>query len=157
MQPKCIVEVEIIMYYPTQLNTCFLCWQYCCAWNNCSVASERHFSFWKMILAMRKADIHSYSQADTLLIFAVFSVQGWRFWSANKELLCRQMGSGVTGWFIVFWKASCWSCIKIRFACCRSASLSSAVCRLDRRNLSYTETEFGIRTCRTGTVRQHRS
>lgn len=74
-----------------------------------------------------------YSQADTLLILPVFSVHGCRFCRANRELFCRQSGSGVTGWLMVFWKASCCSCIRIRFACCRSASRSSAVCRLHHR------------------------
>lgn len=73
-----------------------------------------------------------YSQADTLLILAVFSVQGCRFCRANRELFCRHSGSGVTGWLMVFWKASCCSCMRIRLACCRSASRSSAVCRLQR-------------------------
>lgn len=73
-----------------------------------------------------------YSQADTLLILAVFSLQGWRFCRAYSELFCRHSGSGTTGWLIVFWKASCCSCIRIRLACCRSASRSSAVCRLQR-------------------------
>lgn len=73
-----------------------------------------------------------YSQVDTLLILAVFSVQGCRFCSANRELFCRHSGSGVTGWLMVFWKASCCSCMRILLACCRSASRSSAVCRLQR-------------------------
>lgn len=71
-----------------------------------------------------------YSQTDTLLILAVFSVQGCRFCRANNELFCRHSGSGVTGWLMVFWKASCCSCMRIRLACCRSASRSSAVWRL---------------------------
>lgn len=72
-----------------------------------------------------------YSQVDTLLILVVFSVQGCRFCRANKEVFCRHRGSGVTGWLIVFWNASCCSCIRMRLACCRSASRSSAVCRLN--------------------------
>ncbi|TNN48791.1 hypothetical protein EYF80_041030 [Liparis tanakae] len=68
-----------------------------------------------------------YSQADTPLILPVFSVHGCRFCRANSELFCRHSGSGVSGWLMVFWKASCCSCMRIRLACCRSASRSSAV------------------------------
>lgn len=71
-----------------------------------------------------------HSQVVTLLILEVFSVQGCRFCRANRDVFWRHRGSGVSGWLIVFWKASCCSCIRMRLACCRSASRSSAVCRL---------------------------
>lgn len=76
----------------------------------------------------------SYSQAEatvvTLVILVESSDQGWRFWRAKREELWTQMGSAWMGWLIVFWKASCCSCMRMRFACCRSASRSSAVCLL---------------------------
>lgn len=87
----------------------------------------------------------SHSQEDTLLILAVFSLQGCRFCKANSELFCKHSGSGVTGWLMVFWKASCCSCMRILLACCRSASRSSAVCRLQQQHVQYREswhTEF---------------
>lgn len=58
------------------------------------------------------------------------SSQGCRFCRAKSDELCRQSGSGWMESLRLFWKASCCSCSMSRLACCRSASLSSAVCRL---------------------------
>lgn len=58
------------------------------------------------------------------------SSQGCRFCRAKSEELCRQSGSGWMESLRLFWKASCCSCSMSRLACCRSASRSSAVCRL---------------------------
>lgn len=69
----------------------------------------------------------------TLVILVESSDQGWRFWRAKREELWTQMGSAWMGWLMVFWKASCCSCMRMRFACCRSASRSSAVCLLGER------------------------
>lgn len=81
-----------------------------------------------------------YSQAEatvvTLVILVESSDQGWRFCRAKREELWTQMGSAWMGWLMVFWKASCCSCIRMRFACCRSASRSSAVCLLGERQPS---------------------
>jgi len=62
--------------------------------------------------------------------------QGCRFCRANSEELWMQSGSDGTESLKDFWKASCWSWIISRLACWRSASLSSAVCRLtgEKRN-----------------------
>lgn len=60
------------------------------------------------------------------------SSQGCRFCRANSDELCRQRGSGWMESLRLFWKASCCSCSMSRLACCRSASRSSAVCRLHR-------------------------
>lgn len=80
---------------------------------------------------------HTYSQAEatvvTLVILVESSDQGWRFWRAKREELWTQMGSAWMGWLMVFWKASCCNCMRMRFACCRSASRSSAVCLLGER------------------------
>lgn len=79
----------------------------------------------------------TYSQAEatvvTLVILVESSDQGWRFWRAKREELWTQMGSAWMGWLMVFWKASCCNCMRMRFACCRSASRSSAVCLLGER------------------------
>lgn len=56
--------------------------------------------------------------------------QGCRFCRANSDELWMQSGSDGTESVKDFWKASCWSWIMSRLACWRSASLSSAVCRL---------------------------
>lgn len=81
-----------------------------------------------------------YSQAEatvvTLVILVESSDQGWRFCRAKREELWTQMGSAWMGWLMVFWKASCCSCMRMRFACCRSASRSSAVCLLGERQPS---------------------
>lgn len=58
------------------------------------------------------------------------SSQGCRFCRAKSDELCRQSGSGWMESLRLFWKASCCSCSMSRLACCRSASRSSAVCRL---------------------------
>lgn len=60
------------------------------------------------------------------------SSQGCRFCKAKSDELCRQSGSGWIESLRLFWKASCCSCSMSRLACCRSASRSSAVCRLHR-------------------------
>lgn len=60
------------------------------------------------------------------------SSQGCRFCRAKSDELCRQSGSGWMESLRLFWKASCCSCSMSRLACCRSASRSSAVCRLHR-------------------------
>lgn len=69
-------------------------------------------------------------------ILALSSSQGCRFCSANSDELCRHSGSGWIDSFSDFWKASCCSCSINRLACCRSASRSSAVCRLPGDTLS---------------------
>lgn len=69
-------------------------------------------------------------------ILALSSSHGCRFCSANSDELCRHSGSGWIDSFRDFWKASCCSCSISRLACCRSASRSSAVCRLPRDTLS---------------------
>lgn len=101
-------------------------------------SSEGH-SPYPRLAATSRQPAGSHSQEDTLLILAVFSLQGCRFCKANRELFCKHSGSGVTGWLMVFWKASCCSCMRILLACCRSASRSSAVCRLQRQHVQYGE------------------
>lgn len=82
-----------------------------------------------------------HSQADatdvTLVILVESSDQGCRFCRAKSDELCTQSGSAGSGCARLFWKASCCSCRRMRFACCLSASRSSAVCRLHRRTSRY--------------------
>lgn len=78
--------------------------------------------------------IHTTVATEVTEVTLLSSAQGCRFCRAYKEELCRQSGSGCSGWLSVFWKASCWSCSISRLACCRSASLSSAVCLLRGRH-----------------------
>lgn len=75
---------------------------------------------------------HSQAEATdvTLVILVESSDHGCRFCRAKSEELCTHSGSAGSGWARLFWKASCCSCKRIRFACCLSASRSSAVCRL---------------------------
>lgn len=75
---------------------------------------------------------HSQAEATdvTLVILVESSDQGCRFCRAKSEELCTQSGSAGSGCARLFWKASCCSCRRMRFACCLSASRSSAVCRL---------------------------
>lgn len=58
---------------------------------------------------------------------------GCRFCRANREELCMHSGSLDTDSPRDFWRASACSWSSIRLACCRSASLSSAVCLLGNR------------------------
>lgn len=78
----------------------------------------------------------AHSQADatdvTLVILVESSDHGCRFCRAKSEELCTHSGSAGNGCARLFWKASCCSCRRMRFACCLSASRSSAVCRLHR-------------------------
>lgn len=72
-----------------------------------------------------------HTRAGTRPIFAASSeAHGCRFCRANREELWMQSGSDGTESLKDFWKASCCSWIISRLACWRSASLSSAVCRL---------------------------
>lgn len=75
---------------------------------------------------------HSQAEATdvTLVILVESSDHGCRFCRAKSEELCTHSGSAGSGWARLFWKASCCSCRRMRFACCLSASRSSAVCRL---------------------------
>lgn len=77
---------------------------------------------------------HSQAEATdvTLVILVESSDHGCRFCRAKSEELCTHSGSAGKGCARLFWKASCCSCRRMRFACCLSASRSSAVCRLHR-------------------------
>lgn len=68
----------------------------------------------------------------TLVILVESSDHGCRFCRAKSDELCTHRGSAGSGCARLFWKASCCSCRRMRFACCLSASRSSAVCRLPR-------------------------
>lgn len=78
----------------------------------------------------------AHSQADatdvTLVILVESSDHGCRFCRAKSDELCTHRGSAGSGCARLFWKASCCNCRRMRFACCLSASRSSAVCRLHR-------------------------
>lgn len=85
-------------------------------------------------LTVRSRQAHSQADATdvTLVILVESSDHGCRFCRAKSEELCTQSGSAGSGCARLFWKASCCSCRRMRFACCLSASRSSAVCRLHR-------------------------
>lgn len=80
----------------------------------------------------RQCALVAYTREVTAGTLELSSSQGCRFCSAKSDELCRQSGSGWMESLRLFWKASCCSWSMSRLACCRSASRSSAVCRLHR-------------------------
>lgn len=80
----------------------------------------------------RPCALVAHTREVTAGTLALSSSQGCRFCRAKSDELCRQSGSGWMESLRLFWKASCCSCSMSRLACCRSASRSSAVCRLHR-------------------------
>lgn len=89
---------------------------------------------WTRALSGQSGQAHSQADATdvTLVILVESSDHGCRFCRAKSEELCTHSGSAGKGCARLFWKASCCSCRRMRFACCLSASRSSAVCRLHR-------------------------
>ena len=83
---------------------------------------SRSGNYWRSLAHTRPVTVPSLLPSS--------EAQGCRFCRANREELWMQSGSDGTESLRDFWKASCWSCIISRLACCRSASRSSAVCRL---------------------------
>lgn len=92
-----------------------------------------------LLIALNWAWVHwvelqAHSQAEatdvTLVILVESSDHGCRFCRAKSDELWTHRGSAGKGCARLFWKASCCSCRRMRFACCLSASRSSAVCRL---------------------------
>lgn len=82
--------------------------------------------------ARRRCALVVHTREVTAGTLELSSSQGCRFCRAKSDELCRQSGSGCIESLRLFWKASCCSCSMSRLACCRSASRSSAVCRLHR-------------------------
>lgn len=99
------------------------------------------WAFWPLlgwILSLCPPNAHTKEVTGVILLGS--SSQGCRFWSAYKEELCKHRGSGWMESLSDFWKASCCSWSISLFACCLSASLSSAVCLLEGSKFNFTST-----------------
>lgn len=77
-----------------------------------------------------RGSAHTRVAAPETEVTSWFSAQGCRFCRAKSEALCIQRGSCCSGCPRLFGKGSGWRCSINRLACWRSASRSSAVCRL---------------------------
>lgn len=77
-----------------------------------------------------RGSAHTRVAAPETEVTSWFSAQGCRFCRAKSEALCKQRGSCCSGCPRLFGKGSDWRCSINRLACWRSASRSSAVCRL---------------------------